>query len=44
LPDKFPAPTPLESLYPKTTRDLDFPEIETLYKKDGIKEFSSTVS
>jgi len=40
LPDKFPAPTQLESLYPKTLKDLDFPEVENLYKKDGIKEFS----
>ena len=44
LPDKFPAPTALESMYPKALKDLDFPEVESMFRMDGIGEFNSIQS
>jgi replicative superfamily II helicase len=44
LPDKFPAPTALESIYPKTLRDLGFPEVESMLKQNGTTEFNAIQS
>jgi len=40
LPDKFPAPTPIENMQPKVIKNLKFEEVEKMYLKDGIKQFS----
>jgi pre-mRNA-splicing helicase BRR2 len=41
VPDKFPAPTPLKDLYTKTTKDLQFPDVEKMYADNGIVQFNS---
>ena len=41
LPDRFPAPTPLQDMYPKLVKDLCFADVEKMYHKDGIREFNT---
>jgi len=41
LPDRFAAPTPVQDLYPKRVRDLNFSDVEKMYLQQGIKEFNT---
>ena len=41
LPEKFPAPTELLDMYPRLVKDLNFREVQEMYKKAGVKDFNS---
>ena len=42
LPEKFTKPTQLHDMYPRLVKDLNFPEIETMYSEvDGLTEFNA---
>jgi pre-mRNA-splicing helicase BRR2 len=42
IPHKFSPPTQLQDFYPKLVADLNFEEVEKLYREvDGMKEFNA---
>lgn len=40
LPDRFSAPTQLLEMYPRTTKDLQFADVEKMYRSEGLKVFN----